>query len=644
MTTIFKWNITIAILFGVSNILFSQELPAYVPKSGLIAWYPLDGDATDFSGNNLHGKIFGATPAENREKISAKSLSFSGHQYVEVSNIPALTKGYTYSAWLKGSDVNEDCGIVVQKGPATNGSFGLSCYKNTYNCRHRNKEKKLVSVNQSQTIVTTIWHHLVTTWDGQNLKLYIDGKLQNTQQINTNYEFSPYLHIGALNVGDKVGYFYKGLIDDVGVWNRALSQKEIKTLHENTNSIDEGNNENNSKATNNSTRGNEKENSINQEIASKEKNSSEEKKTPLPVIKVKDRNSQSQLPLSLLIFDKENILEIGNSVQVTRNETINIPGERRAQLVPTILGIGKITEKTDKIYTVKIDNLTAQKMAEYKDGDDNFFCALTEDKKVIVAKPRIMVIPRTLDPELFTNGEYNLNEIQRKITSALKNKLEDNTYTTIGFESTLKKIYEDRLINENTKGDIKSMILEASGADFYVEYDVFNSKDCVRTLEFKIRNYATGEDVASDIKNVNTCGTPDDYKNFASDLLNDGSLSKIDKEFNSLQLNGRKISLNFNLSSETSKTFTSTTNGFSLEEHIENCLQSMSFNGNYKSSGSVSNRISFPEVSISPTNDTTGKNYTPNAFAIDIVKYLKDNAGVDCEKTVIGSNINITIK
>jgi len=255
-----------------------------------------------------------------------------------------------------------------------------------------------------------------------------------------------------------------------------------------------------------------------------------------------------------------------------------------------------------------------------------------------------MVIPRTIEADLFVAGEYKLSDTQRKIISSLKNKLEDNDYSTIGFESILKKIYEDKLINEGTKTDIKSMILESSGADFYVEFDVFDSKECVQTLEFKIRNYATGEDVASDIKNLNTCGTPEDYKKFAGDLLNAGSLEKIDKEFNSLQKEGRKISLNFVLSSNSNIDFTSITNGIRLEEHIENCIQILSFNGNYKSSGSVSNRISFPEVSISPINEITGQNYSANAFAIDILKYLKEQANVECEKTVIGSNINITIK
>ena len=138
--------------------------------------------------------------------------------------------------------------------------------------------------------------------------------------------------------------------------------------------------------------------------------------------------------------------------------------------------------------------------------------------------------------------------------------------------------------------------------------------------------------------------SPEDYKKFAGDLFNAGSIEKIDKEFNSLQKDGRKISLNFVISSNSNADFTTITNGIRLEEHIENCLQNLSFNGNYKSSGSVSNRISFPEVSISPINELSGQNYTPNAFAIDILKYLKEQANVECDKSVIGSNINITIK
>jgi hypothetical protein len=54
--------------------------------------------------------------------------------------------------------------------------------------------------------------------------------------------------------------------------------------------------------------------------------------------------------------------------------------------------------------------------------------------------------------------------------------------------------------------------------------------------------------------------------------------------------------------------------------------------------------MSFSEVSIPLLKEETGQNYSPNAFSLDILKYLKEQAGIECEKSVVGSNINITIK
>ena len=364
----------------------------------------------------------------------------------------------------------------------------------------------------------------------------------------------------------------------------------------------------------------------------------------LPILKVSEKNADNQLPKTILVFDKAQSLNLGNTVSITKVEKIKVPGEKKPQIVPTILGNGRVIEKVNNIYTIKLNANTAQKLKDYTDGDENYFCMKAEDKTVVASKPRIMVIPKIIKQELFKDGDYQLNSFEKMIISSFKNKLEDNDYTTIGFESILKKVYEDRLINEGTKVDLKTMILEASGSDFYVEFEPLESGDCNKTLDFKIRNYANGEDVASDIKILNTCGTPDEYKNFASAILNQGALNKINSQYASLVSQGRKVSANFTIKNGSSAEFGKEYKGIRLEEHIENCIQQYAFNGNYKPAGTVNNRMSFSEVSIPLLKEETGQNYSPNAFSLDILKYLKEQAGIECEKSVVGSNINITIK
>jgi hypothetical protein len=618
---------TVILLFIVFVIpIYSQELPSHIAKSGLVAWYSFSGNAIDESGNNLNGKIMGAELTEDRFNNKNSAFLFSGKEYIQIDNFPSFPMGYTFSAWIRSSEINEECGIVVQKGVSHNGSYGLSCYKNNYLGRHRNVEKKLLTASQKERLDNSKWHHIASTWNGEQLAFYLDGKLQTSLDVKSAHPYEGQLIIGALNIGKNVKYFYKGQIDDVGVWSRPLTQKEISQLF-----LFDPNNEN-------------KKDKITKLTNNKNKDKVETSNIPIPLVKINERYSQNNLPKSLLVYDKNNTLSIGNTVNITKTDKLVIPGERKPQLIPTIIGEGRVVKKANNVYTIHLSNNTSKKLIDYKDGDKNYFCVKTEEKNVVSSSPRVMVIPKVINQDNFDNGEYKLTDTEKMIITSLKNKLEDNNYTTVGFESILKKIYEDRIINDNAKIDLKAMILESSGSDFYAEFESLRVDKCDKVIDFKISNYANGEDVASDIKKLNTCGSPEEFKNFAALILNQGALTKINSQYASLQSEGRKVSVNFLIKNSSSIDFTKEFNAIRLEEHIETCIQMMSYKGNYKTSGVVNNRMSFPEVSVGLINETTGQNYSPNAFAVDLIKYLKEEAGVECEKTVIGSNINITIK
>jgi len=78
------------------------------------------------------------------------------------------------------------------------------------------------------------WVYLTATYDGSILKLYINGILESTTNVSNYYNSNGYsVFIGARpnNQGIDVTRFYmNGKIDDVGIWNRALTQQEISSL------------------------------------------------------------------------------------------------------------------------------------------------------------------------------------------------------------------------------------------------------------------------------------------------------------------------------------------------------------------------------------------------------------------------------
>jgi len=373
---------------------------------------------------------------------------------------------------------------------------------------------------------------------------------------------------------------------------------------------------------------------------------SENSEGKLKVVRAKERNPSNNQPVVIDVYDKSLSLNVGDNIIITRTDEVKIPGEKKTFKSETTIGKAKITEDFNKpLYTANLIANAGFNMKDYKDGDENYNAVKGEATKTIMATPKIMVIPKKIDPSKYVNGEYLLSKEEKMLIAAFKNKFEDNKFTTYGFESSLKSVLENRQFNDNIQADIKSKILESSGMDFFVEYENLdqNNSNCNKVFDFKIRNYSTGEDIASDIKSLNSCGTPDVYKTFASTILNSGAVSKINTQFSSFLNNGLKVSVIFTISNSSQANFNKEFNGTKLKDHIENCLQGIAFNGNLDIEGVVNLRME-TTVNIPIMNENTGKTYTTNTFSEDIISYLKKNANVDCESSVSKQIVNIKIK
>ena len=186
----------------------------------------------DLSGNNNHGTITGATRVAGK---LGQALSFNGSgNYVNCGNDASLniTGAITIEAWVKLT--SNTFQPIVSKYEETlsqeSYSFGLS----------GNKLQTRVSPNGSTpyifTGVATLnnnqWYHLVMTYDGSNIKQYYDGNLDKTDAYSLSlYTSSSTVQIGRWGLTPTM--FFNGLIDDVRIYNRALSPSEI-TAHYNS--------------------------------------------------------------------------------------------------------------------------------------------------------------------------------------------------------------------------------------------------------------------------------------------------------------------------------------------------------------------------------------------------------------------------
>jgi len=209
-------------------------------EQGLVAYYPFTGDARDASGSGNDGVVNGATLIEDRFGNPESAYYFDGEDdNIVVENSPSLNMAVnhqiTISAWVRPEDLEADrFSHVVRKASGRSGAGFLFAFQN------RGRELSLgINNSAGQESNTTIdpnyftddaWHFIAGTFDGQAFRIYVDGRLIGTellnQRINPNGE-DP-MFIGSYWRGQ----FFQGGIDDLRLYNRALTTSELEQLFE----------------------------------------------------------------------------------------------------------------------------------------------------------------------------------------------------------------------------------------------------------------------------------------------------------------------------------------------------------------------------------------------------------------------------
>ena len=215
-------------LSSYSNIVGASTSAA---PTGLVAAYSFDeGSGTtvaDASGNGHTGTITGATWAATGKY--GKALQFNGTSaLVTVADAASLhlSSGMTLEAWVNPSTVNANWRDVIYKG---NDNFYLEA---TSTNASRPDAGTIAGGSYADAFGTAVlpansWSHLAETYDGAALRLYVNGtQVASTAHTGTIASSTNPLQIG----GDRIyGQFFAGLIDEVRVYNVALTAAQIQT-------------------------------------------------------------------------------------------------------------------------------------------------------------------------------------------------------------------------------------------------------------------------------------------------------------------------------------------------------------------------------------------------------------------------------
>ncbi|MGB9595364.1 MAG: LamG domain-containing protein [Candidatus Poribacteria bacterium] len=211
--------LTIISLLTVSSFSFAGS-------DGLVLYLPFDGNAKDASGNGNDGVVKG-----NAKWVAGKfnqAMEFDGATYIEVADKPNSgldgVSGLTIEVWVNMKE-HHDNGIVVK---LLSNAFWPCCY----NLETWSDQLAYFDINEDIGSYTTApyplnkWFHLVGIFDGSADKIYIDGELKSTnprpEKMVPDSDLPVY--IGCVAPGQ---YFFKGMLDDLAIYKRALNQQEI---------------------------------------------------------------------------------------------------------------------------------------------------------------------------------------------------------------------------------------------------------------------------------------------------------------------------------------------------------------------------------------------------------------------------------
>lgn len=208
-------------------------------KNGLLAYYPFNGNTNDISGNGNNGTNIGATLTTDRFNTINSSYYFSAincsPRIEAFVNTNSITNSLTISIWvLKIGDGCSSPRILDFASDPINGPGQIQMtygYNNSWGLGHlKSNGTELFSSLFPHGQIK--WTHLVYTNDGAQARFYQDGNLLKLVSNGTgNPVLAKNLIIGRMN--HPAFDAFDGKIDDVGIWNRALSADEVKYLYQN---------------------------------------------------------------------------------------------------------------------------------------------------------------------------------------------------------------------------------------------------------------------------------------------------------------------------------------------------------------------------------------------------------------------------
>ena len=219
---------------------------AFSVNAEIIAHYPLDSNANDYSASANHGEINGETVTWANSPVSSlgNSIDLGGNDYVACPpNANLDLEQQTISFWFKMDQSTTR--ILLNRGRPHNNGWQIAVNTNGMTISYNNSDPNNDNTKSARLtggISQDTWYHMTIAIDksigeyGQ-ITSYLNGEKQYTHEmpVAMSYSENQSLYIGAKN---QFGTKFDGQIDDIRIYDEILSEDQIASIANNENNID----------------------------------------------------------------------------------------------------------------------------------------------------------------------------------------------------------------------------------------------------------------------------------------------------------------------------------------------------------------------------------------------------------------------
>jgi len=269
--------------------------------------------------------------------------------------------------------------------------------------------------------------------------------------------------------------------------------------------------------------------------------------------------------------------------------------------------------------------------------------------QVMTVQPKIMVIPYTKQgQDLRTILEQDVN--LRIALTKVKEAFDARGFTTVDFVAKLKAAKDNNVFTSENQTDIKSQIIQMSGADIYIQAEIDAQQSSTgNSVNVILTAYeaSTGNSLANKVGASGKFYT-DDYGKLASKAVESciaDFVNVMQTKFNDIVANGKSVIIDISFADGSANKMSSEigTAGLPLSDQLEEWMSKNAYKNNYHIQGTTDTKMIFDDVRIPLKDQSTGQNYNSNRFALEFFKFLK-SISLDPKKDIKGNTIYITLK